>query len=403
MKRILSLLLVLSLLLPVLSLAEEDEDDDFSVEEIVEDVMLDDDGNEILMDEDTGEKIILSSADQDSLDKLDEAWGLQQTEEIDPADLELNQNLPDHIINILLIGLDVKGTKENKLLTQQEKYAKRADVQMVCSIDLDDGSVKLTSIARNTYVEIPGRKDTLVANSYGHANYDANGKYKSWTDTPENCVRTVNHNFELNIQYYIAINFYGVVQIIEALGGSDIDLTKVEARAINSYLAKNRREISKTYDDKQGKRDKLKVTAGVQHLDGLQSLMYARLRSIDSDFVRTGRTRHLLDCLLKSTVSRIRNHELNVVDLLEQFIDYPVTNITPSTLVSLANSVVNSELTSNLDDASSMISEFRVPSDGNWFYDTVNGSSVTKFKDKQADVEAIHEFIYGRYYPSVGE
>ena len=106
-----------------------------------------------------------------------------------------------------MIGLDVRGTKKEKLLTEQGKYSKRSDVLIVLSINMNDGSIKLSSIARNTYVEVPGRKNkTIIANSYGHANYK-NGEFVSWTDTPETCIRTVNHNFELNIQYYVAINF----------------------------------------------------------------------------------------------------------------------------------------------------------------------------------------------------
>ena len=283
---------------------------------------------------------------------------------------------------------------------------------IVLSINLDDGSIKLSSIARNTYVEVPGRKNkTIIANSYGHANYK-NGEFVSWTDTPETCIRTVNHNFELNIRHYVAINFYGVAQIIEGLGGVDLDLTKTEATAINTYLStgtiKNSKgekishgkAIANSYDDKNGKRDKLKKTSGVQHLDGIQALMYARLRSIDSDFVRTARTRHLLDCLLKQTLEKIKANKLNVLDLVSDFISYPITNVNPSTIMQLAGKVMSSGVMDNLESTDSLISEFRIPIDGHWKYDTVDGASVTIMKDKQFTVESLHEFIYGKYYPA---
>ncbi|MBR2661518.1 MAG: LCP family protein [Clostridia bacterium] len=411
MKRILSLVLILALLLPVMAFAELDEED-LSFEDIDLDdgYEYDDEGNLFLRDDETGETFELAGISEEDIESL--ASQFEPDSSIDPNELELNENLPDNIVNILLIGLDVKGTKDKKLLKDQGEYAKRSDVLMILSLNMADGSIKLSSIARNTFVEVPGRKNkTLIANSFGHANYDSNGKYESWTDTPETCIRTVNHNFELNIQHYVALNFYGVVQIIERLGGVDIDLTKTEARAINTYLSmstiKNSkgekvshgREIAQTYDDKKGKRDKLKKQSGVQHLDGLQALMYARLRSIDSDFVRTARTRHLLDCLLKQTMEKLQNKELQIFDLLDYCIDYPITNLDFSAIVNLTGMVMSSDIMKHLDSVSTLISEFRIPIDGKWKYDTVNKASVTVMTDKQYTVESLHEFIYGRYYP----
>ena len=389
-----AMLLAVALVFPVLGLGE----DELLVEEVIEEVLLDDDGNEIVMDEETGETILLSESEQEKLDDL--TAQIEPDESVDPAELEMNPNLPDNVINILLIGVDVKGTGEKKLLSEQGQYAKRADVNMILSVNKDDGSIKLASIARNTYVEIPGRKNkSIIANSYGNAVYE-NGKYKSWNDTPSLCVRTVNHNFELNIQHYVAINFYGVASIIEALGGVDIDLTKTEARAINAYLKKNRKAISATYDDKNGQREALQAASGVQHLDGLQALMYARLRSIDSDFVRTARTRHLLDCLLKPTVSKIKAKEISLFDLLTDSIDYLITDMNLAEIAQLAKDVLGGGIMNQLDSADSLISEFRIPMDDTWKYATANGASVTMMTDKQKNVVSLHEFIYGAYYPA---
>ena len=410
MKRLFALILALALFLPLFVYAEQEDTELTEDIDLDEDYSFDEEGNLLLRDDETGETYSLSAISEEDIEKLAAQYELDES--IDPNELEINENLPDDVINILLIGLDVRGTKKEKLLTEQGKYSKRSDVLIVLSINMNDGSIKLSSIARNTYVEVPGRKNkTIIANSYGHANYK-NGEFVSWTDTPETCIRTVNHNFELNIQYYVAINFYGVAQIIEGLGGVDLDLTKTEATAINTYLStgtiKNSKgekvshgkAIANSYDDKNGKRDKLKKTSGVQHLDGIQALMYARLRSIDSDFVRTARTRHLLDCLLKQTLEKIKANKLNVLDLVSDFISYPITNVNPSTIMQLAGKVMSSGVMDNLESTDSLISEFRIPIDGHWKYDTVDGASVTIMKDKQFTVESLHEFIYGKYYPA---
>lgn len=397
MKRLLALLLCFSLLLPALSFGEQDEEDiDFS-ELLEEDVDVDEEGN-IIAPDDEGEDF-----SEENLEDLMDAFTLDES--VDPSELELNTNLPDDVINILLLGLDVKGTKDKKLLKDQGQYAKRADVQMILSINTTDGSIKLTSIARNTLVDIPDRvNDTGIANSYGHAIYK-NGKYQSWVDTPEMCMRTVNRNFEMNIQHYVAINFYGVVSIIEYLGGVDVELTKQEASAINSYLRQHKRAISASYDDKKGQRDPLEKRDGVQHLDGLQALMYGRLRSIDDDFHRTGRTRKLLSSLLTPTVQKINGGELDLLNVVGESVQYFISDpgLNMESIVRIARAVLKSDAIKHMNLNDSLIEEFRIPMDGTFYYDEdSSGASVNKFKrgQKQANTEMLHEFIYGAYYPS---
>lgn len=407
MKRLLALLLCLSLLLPVFALAEDDEEDiDFN-ELIEEDVDLDEDGNIV----DNGNSQVEYELTEEGLAAMADAFEIDES--ADPSELELNQNLPDDVINVLLLGLDVKGTSEKKLLKDQDQFAKRADVQMILSVNTFDGSIKLTSIARNTCVDIPDRvNDTSIANSYGHGIYK-NGEYKSWVDTPDNCMHTVNRNFEMNIQYYVAINFYGVASIIEYLGGADVELTKQEASAINTYLSmgtirdkngkllSHGKEIARTYDDKKGNREKLEKKDGVQHLDGIQALMYGRLRSIDNDFNRTSRTRKLLSSLLTPTVDKIKNGELKIDKLLPECGQYFKTNMNMQTMMELVNAVMRSDIVKTMDLSDSLIEEFRIPEDGTYSYgEDSTGSSVVKLNNKQATTESLHEFIYGAYYPA---
>ena len=397
MKRLLALLLCLSLLLPVFAFAEDEEEDiDFSDLMEQEDVDVDDEGNIVDPDSD--------DFSEEALREL--AENVITGESVDPSELYLNENLPEDVINILLLGLDVKGTKDKKLLKDQGQYAKRADVQIILSINTTDGSIKLTSIARHTLVDIPARRnETAIANSYGHALYNKSKQYTGWEDTPYMCMATINRNFELNIQDYVATNFYGVASIIEYLGGVDIDLTKEEASAINAYLRKHKRAISSTYDDKKGNREALEKKDGVQHLDGIQALMYGRLRSIDDDFHRTGRTRKLLSSLLTPTIQKIKNKELDLLNFLGESLQYFITNpeLNIERIVKIITGVLRSDIVKNMDMSDSLIEEFRIPVDGTFYYDNdSSGASVNKFKkgQKQANTEMLHEFIYGAYYPA---
>ena len=108
MKKFISLLLVLSLVLPVLALSEEG---DLIIEELVEETVLDEEGNELIYDEETGETFIiseLSEEDQEKIEQLDETVD----DSVDPDTLEINTNLPDDVINILLIGVDTHDPVE---------------------------------------------------------------------------------------------------------------------------------------------------------------------------------------------------------------------------------------------------------------------------------------------------
>ena len=439
MKKLFALLLILSLFLPVFSLAENEGEDDLYDDDGEETIVYEDDDpsgdDDDVETEDLGSFSVdengntvfsmgdyeLSEEDIAKLADYEAEIELDSSVSVDPSTLFINENLPDNVINILLIGVDVRGTKKIQKLSEQIRldnsspnpsYSKRSDVLIILSIDTDTGSIKLTSIARNTYVEIPGRKNnSIIANSFGYAIYE-NGEYKSWIDTPWTCVATVNKNFELNIQHFVAINFHGVEEIIESLGGVDIELTKKEARAINTYLSKRKivnkngerishgTTIANTYDNHSESRVQLKEKAGVQHLDGLQGLMYARLRSIDNDFVRTARTRHLLDALLQSAMKRIRSGELDITNTAIDWSRYFYTRMSLEDMVKIAYNVVNHIDFSNLDSATTLISEFRIPEDGTYAYKTVNGSSVTVMEDQQETTEALHEFIYGNYYPA---
>lgn len=396
MKRILSLFLVLALLLPAAAFAELDEDD-LSVEELVEDVDLDEEeeeentipSNAELLTDDMKEELLanLESADYVPM-------------ELDEENLYLNENLPDDIINILLIGVDTRNAE------LEENDVKLADVQMILSIDKQAGTVKLSSILRDTLVTNPFTGNLKPINeSYQH--FDEKKKFH---DNPQRSVATVNYNFEMNIRYFVTINFRGVAAIVDAVGGIDMDLTEGEAANINYYLKKNAKSISRHYDTPEAKaaRVELKVEDGVQHLDGLQALMYARLRqnklkkkyNLGDDWQRTYRARHLLDKLLQKVLNEMDIWAL--ADLLDESIEYINTNMDAGYMGSLLFDMLGSGITSKLGTSDELIEQFRIPMDKTWNYDQDTRKIFMSKRNGnfQKNIEALHEFIYGRYYPA---
>jgi len=404
MKRLLSVFLILCLLLPVFAFAEEE---DLDIEEIYEDVDLDDTEADL----DTGDEEGGSSGTKDETLTADLQKELAESLEskeyvptnLDTSNLYINPNLPDNVINILLLGVD---TREAELV---DKDIKRADVQLILSYNLDNGSIKLSSILR----------DTLVTNPFTGKNSAINESYSSYDDknifhdNPERSVATINYNFEMNIQYYVTINFHGVAAIVEALGGVDVDLTKGEAWNINYYLKKNARKIARTYDTlaKGEKRQALEVRDGVQHLDGIQALMYARLRKslskkydMGGDWKRTERTRHLLDLLLQKA---LKMDALDMIDLAGTAIEYVNSNMNFDTMTDLILKVIRSGIIDKMGSSDTLIEQFRIPmgdaeegtktwsyaDDGKIFMSRKNGNF-------QKNIEGLHEFIYGKYYPA---
>ena len=382
MKRMTALLMALCLLLPGAALAEDEE---ISILDVVEEVNLDEGEKpaEDAEDAEGGEELFISDEVQEAME-VAENLEADIDDSINPDDLELNPNLPDNVVNILLVGVDTRSTTLDDGL-------QHGDVQIILSINKDTGSVKLTSILRDLYVTIPGYKSKNRIN----VAYARGGGALA--------MRTINHTFEMNIEHYVTINFYGLASIIDAIGGVDVDLTKAEAKAINTYL----KQHPPKYDnqDKEYERVPLEAVAGVQHLDGVQAVMYARTRSVDNDFGRTARQRHLLDLLLRKIMQDMTVDKF--MTLMETSLPYVQTNVNASTMLNLGLSVLNSDIISRAQAGESLLEQMRIPMDETWKYDqTDGGSSVVVFRTvarREENVQALHEFIYGQYYPASAE
>ncbi|MBQ8072727.1 MAG: LCP family protein [Clostridia bacterium] len=384
MKRYLALFLILCLL--PLGVLAEDGEADLTTEDVVEEVLLDDDNT--FVDDETGETFVLTEEEQQKLDELLEEQP-EEEEDIDPDSLDLNPNLPDNVINILLIGVDTRSKNPEEIIG-------RGDTQIIVSVNRDTGSIKMTSILRDTYVSIPGYKNkTKINNAFQYGcNKVKKGELKDKIRSGASlAMRTINKNFEMNLQNYVAINFNGLASIIDALGGIDIELTKGEAWYINKYL----KEHPPAYDNKaKGERTSLQQAAGTQHLDGVQAVMYARIRSLsgENDFNRTDRQRHLLDLLLQMVMSNLDINTL--MDLIDIATSYAATNMNFETMFNLARSLIPALSSHSGND--SLFEQMRIPADDTWKYGTVNGTSVIMFKKSAHPAEDLHNFIYGAYY-----
>lgn len=185
---------------------------------------------------------------------------------------EIIEKLPPGIVNIALFGIDSHSTA-----TDNSKSIKgRSDSIIVLSINSDKKTVKMTSILRDSWVPME-YKGKMRYDKINHA-YAYGG--------PTLSVKTINQNFELDISEYASVSMYQLVSVIDDIGGIDIEITEKERIAINSYSI-------------NGKRTDPVEKSGLVHLDGFQSLAYARIRKIDTDMKRAQRHQTVLTAMLK--------------------------------------------------------------------------------------------------------
>lgn len=177
--------------------------------------------------------------------------------------LEMRDKMEKGYWTIAVFGLDSRDNSTGK--------GNQSDVIMIVNLNRETGEIKLASVFRDTYLNVSDK------NTYNKINaaYAMGG--------PEQAVKALNKNLDLNITHYVAFNWKAVATAINILGGVDIDISKSEFYYINAF-------ITETVKGTGIGSVQLKK-AGVNHLDGVQAVAYGRLRLMDSDYARTERQR----------------------------------------------------------------------------------------------------------------
>lgn len=172
---------------------------------------------------------------------------------------------------VLLLGVDYDSNGTS-----------RSDTMIIASIG-PLGQVRLTSVLRDTWVDIPGHGQNKI-----NAAYRFGGA--------ELAMQTINQAFGTDIHHYAVISVRTFPMLIDALGGVTLDITEDEKTEINKNLDSTRALLRKTGVDTTA----LQTWGENVHLTGAQALSYARIRSIGSDYERTSRQRKVLEAMLSS-------------------------------------------------------------------------------------------------------
>ena len=242
------------------------------------------------------------------------------------------------IVNILLIGQDRREGEETA----------RSDSMILCTYHRKTGNVTMTSFLRDLYVPIPGHHNNRINAAYsegGAALLD----------------RTLRENFDLHIDGNVEVDFSQFSQIIDLLGGVQLELREDEAAEINKETGSG-------------------LSAGVQVLNGEQALTYARIRKLDADgdFSRTSRQRKLMNALLGS----YRNIQWkDLLPLIDELLPLISTDMNYGRLV-----LLSMEILPKLSDA--QITSQRIPADGTFTDERIDGMAVLS-----ADLESNRQLL----------
>ena len=294
-----------------------------------------------------------------------ELEALAAEDRVSVSDLSINTSLPDTWSNFLLLGTDERTYNESA----------RTDTMIICSINNSTGEVKLTSIMRDLAVKF----DDLGKNSGTYRINAAN-----YFGGPEYAMKTINECFGLNIQYYATVNFFGFQKIVEALGGIEVDITEAEMNEINKKLL-NQYRIANAIGEEAPtiENDYLQVYGADTHLTGHQTLAYARVRSIDSDFSRAERQRNMLIKLMQKLKGKSITDILLLINSLSSNI---TTNMDWNTVAQIAFTVLNSGLSS--------VETFRVPVNNSYTEERRNEQAMLYDCDWSTNQMQLYNFIY---------
>ncbi len=198
--------------------------------------------------------------------------------------MEMNENVETNEVmkgyrNIALFGVDSREGSLGK--------GTRSDTIIIASINQDTGDVKLLSVFRDTYLNL------------GNDTYNkCNAAYAK--GGPEQAITMLNKNLDMNITDYVTVGFDGLIEVIDALGGVEINVTEAEIRYLNDYqISMVGKEVGRVgdivnYEATEGVDYTAVTHAGMQTLNGLQATAYCRIRYIGNDFQRAQRQRDVI-------------------------------------------------------------------------------------------------------------
>lgn len=263
------------------------------------------------------------------------------------------------ITNVLLIGVDARDLDEPC----------RSDSMIIATLDNNNKKVKLTSLFRDTLVDIPGHGEAKL-----NAAYMLGG--------PELLMKTVKETYNVSIDKYIIINFWGFETIVDYIGGIEVDVKDYQLEELNKYIGES-----------TGGNDCPVEKTGIQTLNGKQALSYARIRyNVGDEYERTDRQREVIFKVIEKLQNTKPSKYLGVMNTM---LEYIKTNIDPLEALNMAYTIYKLP---SLD-----VEQLQIP--------LVALSETRNYKelgsvflmDRLQNASILYNFIYENKYPNEEE
>jgi LCP family protein required for cell wall assembly len=255
--------------------------------------------------------------------------------------------------NILVFGVDARRASE---------VVCRADSLIIITIDRRSRSIKLTSVMRDSQVLISGRSEPdriNAAYAYGGVGL---------------LINTLNETLDLDIQRFAMFDFWSAASLIDAIGGIELTIAREEIPHANQSITEQNELFAGTDPSL------LLEEAGLQHINGRQAVAWARIRKLDSDYIRTSRQRTMMTAM----ISRMADAQLSTLFALANGgLTAFETNMRTSDMIRIGLNALP------LTDE---IMEYRVPQDGLF---TVNPDPWMMVVDWEKQSMLLHAFIWG--------
>lgn len=268
-----------------------------------------------------------------------------------------------YVKNILLIGLD-----------KEKGGSSRSDSIIICSVNKNTGKITLTSILRDTHVNIPGNDEAKINSAYawGGANL---------------LVQTVESAFGIKIDDYASVDFDMFTNLVDALGGINLEITEAEADYLND---------GQDYKSAE-KPDEFESGEDV-HINGYQALWYSRIRYLDSDFMRTKRQRKVITAIADKIKGNLTpSGVFSLLDTGKAVAPFVTTTLSGTELISLATSCLSC-LGKNGTDLNELVVSQKIPFENTWEYEYYwDGSSIAI--NLESNRELLYNTVYKGEYP----
>ena len=241
--------------------------------------------------------------------------------------------------NVLLLGSDARGNEKS-----------RADTIMIAHYNEENGTFKLTSIMRDSYVEIPGHGKHKINSAFARGG-------------PELMRQTIKQNFDIDLQYYAIVDFQGFVQLIDEAFPKGVEIDVEKRMQKNIYMT---------------------LEPGLQRLNGTQLLGYVRFRhDAMSDFGRVERQQKAIKAIREQlsgfqTIAKLPK-------LIAVVSPYVNTNMDTSDMLFMAKDFFS--------DKRGTLQTLRIPVENSFTEPRIRGEGAVLDIDIEKNKQALHQFI----------